>query len=147
MVSPGISSFPATGRPVTKCRCPNWWLKDITDPDSNISLRVAWDTIQVGTTGTSVMYQPLGEALPLVLTEGYRGDALELTLRMRREECAPLRKLLRSGRTLFLQSDVDHAWWVRPVGDIQAEILPTGQRKVDPIRNVKITFVQVAAPA
>lgn len=124
----------------------NWWLKDITDPDSNISLRVAWESIQVGTTGTSVMYQPLGEALPLVLTEGYKGDALELTLRMKREEYAPLRKLLRSARTLFLQSDVDHAWWVRPIGDLQAEILPTGQRKVDPIRNVKVTFVQVAAP-
>lgn len=124
----------------------SWWLKDITNPADNIPLRVAWETIQVGTTGTSVMYQPLGEALPLVLTEGYKGDALELTLRMKRDEYAPLRKLLRSGRTLFLQSDVDHAWWVRPIGDIQAEILPTGQRKVDPIRNVKVTFVQVAAP-
>lgn len=124
----------------------NWWLKDITDPSSNVALRVKWDTIQVGTTGTSVMYQPLGEDFPLVITEGYKGDALELTLILRRDEYAPLRKLLKSGRTLFLQSDVDHAWWVRPVGDIRAGILPTGQRRVDPIREVTLTFVQVAAP-
>lgn len=124
----------------------SWWLKDITDPDSNLSLRVKWNTIQVGTTGTSAVYQPLGESLPLVLTEGYKGDSLELTLILRREEYAPLKALLKSGRTLFLQSDVDHAWWVRPVGDIRAGILPTGQRKVDPIREVTLTFVQVAAP-
>ncbi|MGW6790065.1 hypothetical protein [Streptomyces chartreusis] len=124
----------------------NWWLKDLTDPLSNIALRVAWESIQVGTTGTSVMYQPLGEDYPLVLTEGYKGDAFELKLRIKRDEYAPLKKLLKSGRTLFLQSDVDQAWWVRPIGDIRAEILPTGRRQVDPIRNVSITFVQVAAP-
>ncbi|MEV5813457.1 hypothetical protein [Streptomyces mutabilis] len=38
----------------------NWWLKDITDPDSAIPLRVKAEPLQVGTTGTSVMYQPLG---------------------------------------------------------------------------------------
>ncbi|MFE0101149.1 hypothetical protein [Streptomyces sp. NPDC059009] len=124
----------------------NWWLKDITDPTLNLALRVKWSVTSVGTTGTSVMYQPLGEAYPIVLSEGFKGDALELTLILRREEYAPLRVLLTSGRTLFLQSDVDHAWWVRPVGDIKADILPTGQRKVDPIREVTITFVQVAAP-
>lgn len=124
----------------------NWWLKDITDPDNAITLKVKWGTTQVGTTGTSVMYQPLGEDFPLVLTEGYKGDALELTLILKRDEYAPLRKLLKSEKTLFLQSDVDHAWWVRPVGDIKADILPTGRRKVDPIREVTLTFVQVAAP-
>ncbi|SOE25602.1 hypothetical protein [Streptomyces sp. OK228] len=124
----------------------SWWLKDITDPASNIALRVKWETLQVGTTGTSVMYQPLGEDRPVVLTEGYKGDALALTLILRRDEYAPLKKLIKSGRTLFLQSDVDHAWWVRPVGDIKAGILPTGRRKVDPIREVTLTFVQVAAP-
>lgn len=124
----------------------NWWLKDVTDPDSNIPLRVKAEPLQVGTTGTSVMYQPLGEDRPVVLTEGYKGDAIELTLILKREEYGPLRTLLRSGRTLFLQTNVDHAWWVRPVGDIQAEVQVSGQRFVDPIRFVQVTFVEVAPP-
>ncbi len=124
----------------------SWWLKDITDPDSAIALRVKAEPLQVGTTGTSVMYQPLGEDRPVVLSEGYKGDAIELTLILRREEYAPLKAMLRSGRTLFLQTNVDHAWWVRPVGDIQAEVQVTGQRFVDPIRFVKLTFVEVDAP-
>ncbi|WP_055563598.1 hypothetical protein [Streptomyces atriruber] len=124
----------------------NWWLKDITNPASNIPLRVKAEPVQVGTTGTSVMYQPLGEDRPVVVSEGYKGDAIELTLILRREEYAPLRRLLKSGRTLFLQTNVDHAWWVRPVGDISAEVQVSGQRFVDPIRFVKLTFVEVAAP-
>ncbi|QES45274.1 hypothetical protein DEJ49_33590 [Streptomyces venezuelae] len=123
----------------------NWWLKDISTRTA-ISLRVKAEPLQVGTTGTSVMYQPLGEDYPVVLSEGYKGDAIELTLILKREEYAPLRALLRSGRTLFLQTNVDHAWWVRAVGDIQAEVQVSGQRFVDPIRFVKVTFVQVAAP-
>lgn len=125
----------------------NWWLKDIDDPTRNALLRVKWDTIEVGTTNTSVMYQPLGEDHPIVLTEGYKGDAFELTLIINREERAQLESLLRSGRTLFLQSDVDHAWWVRSLGDLKAAIQPTGQRRTNPIRFVTITFVQVAAEA
>ncbi|AZM51755.1 hypothetical protein DMA15_03485 [Streptomyces sp. WAC 01529] len=124
----------------------NWWLKDITNPDSSIPLRVKAEPLQVGTTGTSVMYQPLGEDRPVVVSEGYKGDAIELTLIVRREEYAPLRALLRSGRTLFLQTNVDHAWWVRPVGDISAEVQVSGQRFVDPLRFVQLTFVEVAAP-
>ncbi|MEU6674753.1 hypothetical protein [Streptomyces sp. NPDC046925] len=124
----------------------NWWLKDISDPDSAIALRVKAEPLQVGTTGTSVMYQPLGEDRPVVLSEGYKGDAIELTLILKREEYAPLRQMLRSGRTLFLQTNVDHAWWVRPVGDLQSEVQVSGQRFVDPIRFVKVTFVEVDAP-
>ncbi|MFH8405581.1 hypothetical protein ACH4FX_12510 [Streptomyces sp. NPDC018019] len=123
----------------------NWWLKDISDSSRAMLLRVKAEPLQVGTTGTSVMFQPLGEDYPVVLTEGYKGDAFELTLILDRTERAQLRELLAGGRTLYLQSDVDHAWWVRPVGDLQAEIQLTGQRRTNPIRFVKVTFVQVAA--
>lgn len=123
-----------------------WWLKDLS---SGFSMIIRPHTpsgnISVGTTNTSVVFQPLGEDLPVVLTEGYKGDAFELTLIMNREEHAQIRAQLRTGRTLFLQSPVDHAWWVRPVGDLNAEILHTGQRFTNPIRLFKITFVQVAA--
>ncbi|MGW7066303.1 hypothetical protein ACWGII_26190 [Streptomyces sp. NPDC054855] len=123
----------------------NWWLKDITDPTRNLALRVQAESLQVGTTGTSVMYQPLGEDRPVVVSEGYKDDAIKLTLILKREEYAPLRQMLRSGRTLFLQTNVDHAWWVRPVGDLQSEVQVSGQRFV-PIRFVTLTFVEVASP-
>jgi hypothetical protein len=124
----------------------NWWLKDVVDPSLNLLMRVKVDPIGVSTTDTSVVFQPLGEDLPLVLTEGYKGDSVELTLILNREERAALQKLLATRRTLFLQTDVDHAWWVRPIGNLQSEIQVTGQRRSNPIRFVKMTFVQVAAP-
>jgi len=127
----------------------NWWIKDLRDPDPEtggaLLLRVKAEPIGVGTTNTAAVFQPLGEDLPVVLTEGYKGDTLEVTLVLNRTEHAQLRALLNRGRTLFLQSDVDHAWWVRPVGDLKAEIQVTGQRKTNPIRFFTMTFVQVKA--
>jgi hypothetical protein len=122
----------------------NWWLKDIHDPSSNLELRVRAAPLTVGTTNTSAVFQPLGEQYPVVLTEGYKGEAVELTLICYRDEFAALRKLLKSGRTLYLQSDMDNAWWVRPVGDLESETQLTGKRRTDPLRFVKVTFVQVA---
>jgi hypothetical protein len=123
-----------------------WWIKDLTTGwDMVIRPHTPSGNISVGTTNTSVVFQPLGEDLPVVLTEGYKGDAFELTLIMNKEEHALIRAQLRTGRTLFLQSPVDHAWWVRPVGDLNAEILHTGQRFTNPLRLFKITFVQVKA--
>lgn len=123
-----------------------WWLKDLTTGfEMIIRPHTPSGNITVGTTNTSVVFQPLGEDLPVVLTEGYKGDAFELTLILNKDEHAQLRAQLRTNRTLFLQSPVDHAWWVRPVGDLSAEILHTGQRFTNPLRLFKITFVQVKA--
>jgi hypothetical protein len=127
----------------------NWWIKDLRDPDPDtggaLVLRVKANPVGVGTTNTATVFQPLGEDLPVVLTEGYKGDTFELTLVLNRTEHAALKALLARGRTLYLQSDVDHAWWVRPVGDLKAEIQVTGQRKTNPIRFFTISFVQVKA--
>lgn len=121
-----------------------WWLKDLTTDFAMIlRVHVPAGPVTVGTTNTAVAFQPLGEDFPVVLTEGYKGDAFELTLVLNREEHALLRAQLRTGRTLYLQSPVDHAWWVRPVGDLSAAIQYTGQRFTNPIRFFKITFVQV----
>lgn len=121
-----------------------WWLKDLsTDWSQILRVHVPAGPVTVGTTNTSVAFQPLGEDYPVVLTEGYKGDAFELSLVLNKEEHALLRAQLRTGRTLFLQSPVDHAWWVRPVGDLSAAIQYTGQRFTNPIRFFKITFVQV----
>jgi hypothetical protein len=127
----------------------NWWIKDLRDPGPDTGgsqlLRVKAEPIGVGTTNTAAVFQPLGEDLPVVITEGYKGDTLQLTLILNRQEHANLRALLNRGRTLFLQSDIDHAWWVRPVGDLKAEVQVTWDRKANPVRFFSLTFVQVAA--
>lgn len=123
----------------------SWWLKDISNPDSNIELNVKWDGFSVATTNTATVFQPLGEDKPVVLTEGYKGDAFSVTLiPVRHDGWAGLRKMLASGRTLFLQTDIDHAWWVRPVGDLNATVLATAQRQSNPLREIKVNFVEVA---
>lgn len=121
-----------------------WWLKDLTTGWAMVlRVHVPAGPVTVGTTNTAVSFQPLGEDYPVVLTEGYKGDSFELTLVLDKDEHAHLKEQLRTGRTLFLQSPVDHAWWVRPVGDLAAALQYTGQRFTNPIRFFKITFVQV----
>jgi len=123
----------------------NWWLKDISDSDNNIQLNVKWDAVNVGKTNTATTFQPIGEDYPVVLTEGYKGDTFTLDLTpVRHTDWVQLVQMLESGRTLFLQSDIDHAWWVRPIGDLGSTILPTQDRKSIPIREMKVSFVQVA---
>lgn len=121
----------------------NWWLKDLTDPTNSMELVVKADPLDVGTTNTTSVFQPLGADYPIVVSEGYKGDVIEITAIVRHSEFAKLQGLLRSGKTLYLQSNIDNAWWVRPVGDLQAQTLLTGKRKTDPIRFVKLAFVQV----
>jgi hypothetical protein len=123
----------------------NWWLKDIANPDLNIALKVTWDNMNIATTNSATVYQPLGEDLPVVLTEGYKGDTFALSMRpVGRADWAKLRAMLMSGKTLFLQSDIDHAWWVRPVGDLSADIFASNMRQSKPFREVQVSFVQVA---
>lgn len=122
----------------------NWWLKDISDPSQNLRLEIQWEPTQVSTKGTSSEFYPMGSDRPVVVTDGYKGDSFELTAQTRTsEEFARLTKLVKSGKTLLLQSDVDHAWWVRLVGDIGAGIEVTSRRKEKPFRRVALRFVEV----
>lgn len=125
----------------------NWWLKQIEHPENNIQLQVKWDVTSVTTSNTATVFQPIGEDLPSVLTEGYKGDVFSLTLiPVGHDDWVKLRAMLKSGYTLFLQSDIDHAWWVRPLNDLGAGVLPTASRKSNPLRELKVDFVQVAPP-
>jgi hypothetical protein len=99
--------------------------------------------MDVTTTNTATVFQPLGEDFPYVVTEGFKGDTFTLTFVVDKNEYADLRALLNNGRTLYLQTDVDNAWWVRAVSDLDADLLPTGRRKVNPLRFFKVTFAQV----
>lgn len=123
----------------------NWWLKDIENLSASVQLSVRWDTVSVNTTGTAQAFQPLGTDLPVVLSEGFKSDVFTLTLvPVRRDTWAQLKQMLGAGKTLFLQSDTDHAWWVRPTSDITSDLMPTNQRQSDPVRTVKVTFMEVA---
>ncbi len=121
----------------------NWWLKDLRDLALNMQLKVKADPMPVGTTNSATVFQTLGAKYPLVITEGYKADSVELTLIMKRDEHADLKRILDSRRTLLLQSDVDHSWWVRSVGDLEVETQVTAKRAEDPLRFVKVTFVEV----
>ncbi|MEU3052283.1 hypothetical protein [Streptomyces griseus] len=121
----------------------DWWLKDIRDLSRSMRLSVRAENIGVTTTNTAVSFQPLGEDFPLVITEGYKSDTFTLSIHVTREEHVALKRLLNNGRTLLLQSDVDHSWWVRAVGDLESEMLNTGERRRNPRRYMKVTFVQV----
>ena len=122
----------------------NWWLKDIANPDNNLQLKVKWDTVSIGTTNTATVFQALGEDKPVVLTEGYKSDTFTLLLQpVAHSDWSALKKMLKSGRTLFLQSDIDHAWWVRPIGDLGADILATNDRQANPLRMIKCAFIEV----
>lgn len=121
-----------------------WWLKDIQDLSKNIQISVRWKDMQVDTANMATAFQPIGADFPVVVTEGFKGDSFGLEIHCEQAEFTSLMKLLNSGRTLILQSDIDKMWWVRPVGNIQANILATGSRQERPRRYVSVTFMQVA---
>ena len=125
----------------------NWWLKDISDPDNSLLLDVRSEPTRVKTVGTSATFYPFGTNRAVVVGDGYKGD--EFTIRVitrTSEEFAILQRMVRSNKTFLLKSDVDHAWWVRLVGDIEPEIQETGNRKKKPLRFVTLNYVEVAPP-
>lgn len=122
-----------------------WWLKDPLDPTRSMQLKIKAEPLDVSTSNTSAVFQPLGEQRPVVLTEGYKGDTVAVTAIVDRIQYAQLRALLNSGRTLYLQSNMDNAWWVRPVGDMPSQTQLTGKRGTDPLRFVRLMFTEVAS--
>lgn len=120
-----------------------WWLKDLETPSNSIILPVKSQEISVETSNTASAFQPLGEDYPIVITEGFKSDIIELPLVAQNTDWAAFRKMVKSGRSLFLQSDVNDAWWVRPLSDLSAETLVSAQRQTDPYRIVKVKFIQV----
>lgn len=133
----------------------HWWLKNINDPTDNLILPVqafpstgtgtsgADTVVPVNTANTASVFQPIGSDYPLVLTEGYKSDTIDLSLVIQRLGWAAVRKLLKSGLTLFLQSDVDNAWWVRPINNMDSSTILSASRKSDPYRIVNLSFVEV----
>jgi hypothetical protein len=123
----------------------NWWLKDFSDLSTALRLRVKYEDVVVTTDNTASVFQPLGADFPIVVTEGYKADSLTVSVFCDRQEEAALYALLRSGKTLLLQSDTDYAWWVRPVDALETSNLAVSARRrtTDPIKVVTCKFVQV----
>lgn len=123
----------------------NWWLKDIDNPDNNIALKVKAQDLPVTKQASTVQFQGLGDPYPVVLTDGYKSETLPLSLiPVNQGDHAMLMAMLTSGKTLFLQSDIDQAWWVQILGDIKNTVLNTGQRQTNPLRQLDVTFLEVA---
>jgi hypothetical protein len=122
----------------------SWWLKDLQNFDNSMQISVKWKDMDVTTANTAQLFQPLGNDFPIVVTDGVKSDSVEIEIHCEQAEFPQLMDLLKSGRTLILQSDIDKTWWVRPVGDIQNSILATSQRQSRPRRYVKVTFQEVA---
>lgn len=120
-----------------------WWIKDPINPDSALQIKVKSEAFGVTTASTAAVFQPLGADRPVVLTEGYKGDTFTITVICDRLQYAAIRELLNSRRTLFLQSNLDNAWWVRPIGDIGSDTQETYNRHTDPLRFVTLTFTEV----
>lgn len=121
-----------------------WWLKDIYDLSNNMQILVKADDQEFGTANTAAAFQPLGSDYPIVVTDGFKSDMFELDIHVEQTEFPALMALLKSGRTLILQSDIDKMWWVRPVGDAKSTVLNTGSRTDRPRRYVKQAFCEVA---
>lgn len=131
----------------------DWWLKDLAVPANSMKLRVynanqagatgGAGTISVTTTDTSAVFQPLGADKPIVITEGFKGDTIALIIMVRNTEYTQLRDLINARRTLYLQSNIDQSWWVRPNGDLTATTQPTGDMHSNPLKFVTVTFVEV----
>lgn len=122
-----------------------WWLKDISNPTLNTPIRVIGSPEpDIGTTNTAATFWPLGSDYPKVVTGGFKSDTIPLEIIAEQDEHIALNRLLKSGKTLFLQSDVDRCWWVRPVGDIRVPVQNSETRKTNPVRFVTVTFVEVA---
>lgn len=121
----------------------DWWLKDLAAPGNALKLKVKADPLSVSTNDTSAVFQPLGADRPFVVSEGYKGDTFDLTLILERGDYLQLRDMFNSTRTLFLQSNLDNAWWVRPYGDIVSATQLTGKMHSNPLRFVKVSFVEV----
>lgn len=123
----------------------SWWIKDIKDPTNNLLLRVKSEITEVTMKNTGTEVYTMGSDKAKVVGDGFKGDKFPITVIATSEEHSLLKKLIKSGRTVYVQSDVDEAWWCRLVGDVTVGIQLTSQRKTAPLRFVNLTYVEVDA--
>lgn len=123
----------------------NWWLKDLDNPENNLQLSVKWDAMNITKQTTAVQFQGLGEKYPVVLSEGFKSDTFTIKMiPVNMSDHGTFVNLVTSGKTLFIQSDIDLAWWVCPLSDLTATVLATFLRQSNPLREIDMTWLEVA---
>lgn len=132
----------------------DWWIKDMTTPEMSMKIKLYMDPDTAGTSGalnvvlaeSSQSFLTLGNPKPIVVSDGYKGDTIPVVIQCRSQEFAQLIALFEQHHTLFLQSNIDKAWWVRPFGQITSAVQPTADLSIDPLRFVAVTFLEVEPP-
>lgn len=130
----------------------NWWLKDLVSGTS-LPLKVYAYALGGGLSGTSVFevtvtdtstsFQPLGRKYPIIVTEGYKADSFGISIQVDSNDFATLMGILESMHTLYLQSNFDKSWWVRPFGNILHDLQAMSNMTTSPFRFVQVTFLEV----
>lgn len=126
-----------------------WWLKDINAPENNLALRVRHSGEHSLTKkGTFTEFYTMGDGgssrpTAIVVGSGFVGSVIEIKVKCTNDEYLALQSLVENRKTMFLQSDINDVWWVRPVGDLEVTSLATGQRLTNPLREVTVRFVEV----
>ncbi|MGW6255408.1 hypothetical protein [Streptomyces sp. NPDC055085] len=139
-----VSDYGANSDEIT-VQATTWWLKDPYDSSNSMALSVYLaSSLASSVTNTGVPFLPLGADRPIVLTQGFKGGVIPITVEVDHDDFAKLQGLLRLNKTLILQSSVDDSWWVRPVGDMKPSLKPTqAMFKGNPLRFVDLTFYEV----
>lgn len=130
----------------------NWWLKDLVSGTS-LPLKVYAYALGGGLSGTSVFevtktdtstsFQPLGRKYPIIVTEGYKAESFGISIQVDSNDFTTLMGILESMHTLYLQSNFDKSWWVRPFGNILHDLQALSNMTTSPFRFVQVTFVEV----
>lgn len=141
-----ISSPPsATIQPVVTIT--SWWLKDPQFPALNLSVLVtATDEISQ-TSESATVHSPLGRAKPIVVADVVSGEdgTIELGV-FTATDWVALRELLVAQRPLLLQNPLGEQRYLRLSGPRSISRPDFGFDAVNPMRTVKVPYVEVDAP-
>lgn len=126
------------------------WIKDPLDPSLNRHWRVQEKWLRVKTSRPSDDQTPIETALPIVTTDGTKGDTFSLTfLLLGNEEWLALKaNVIESVKTLLVQAQRSQ-WYVQVVNDVNREehlwdhVADIGEEEA---RTVAVSFMEVEAP-
>lgn len=128
----------------------DWWLKDPSDPTRNIAVDVVdWEPTRAVNTG---VYAPRGRTEAVVASGDILGMAGTLVLRtLSKAVYDSAQTLIRSKRTLLLQSVLPQQWYVKLSGPINERIvraapLPAEATPIRHLFELSADFTEVRAP-
>jgi hypothetical protein len=130
----------------------NWWLKDPLDPTRNMIILVA-PPFNFKKQEPQQIYQPLGRATAVFVTDGVKGIAGTLTVYSKdKATYDKLQTLVNAGRVLQLQDPFGRSAYVKISGDQEwdmtiASKLPSETTPIRHYHTVRLPFEETAIPA